>query len=105
MGEYNDCIDSHADEETDDVKVFTCEVCGKKYYDLANYNACLDEHRNGTEHNYEHYIGVTLPELAQKLVASFNSSGVPALIKELITKVLDYIQDFIIYGAASRAAD
>lgn len=97
--EYNECIESHKEEEKD--KLYTCEVCGKKFTTLEEYNNCLDEHRNGTKHNYEHYIGVTLPELAQKIVSSMNSSGIPDILKELISKVLDYLSDFI-YSASAE---
>lgn len=97
LREFNACIDSHnADDPEESVPtLYTCETCGKKYYTLSELNDCIEEHRNSNEYKFDTFIGISVPDLILKGVSIITSSGIIDLLKELVEKIVSYIEAFI----------
>ena len=91
----NACDKNPSNKSTDSDEIYTCPGCGKKYTNLADYNACLASHNYGVDMHYDDYIGKTLPQLFETLMTYFVGSQSQTLIFDILYKIFDYITAFI----------
>ncbi len=89
------CDKNPSNKTADNDEIYTCPGCGKKYTNLADYNACLASHNYGVDMHYDDYIGKTLPQLFETLMTYFVGSQSQTLIFDILYKIFDYITAFI----------
>lgn len=73
---------------------YTCPTCGKVYSNLYEYNACVGSHFNNVNYHYDKYINETIPDLLGNLIDLFQSTGIIEMIKNLVAKIWELIQNF-----------
>lgn len=101
--EYNNHLATHNTEEEEEdeeaVREYQCETCKKIYYDVDEYNACVDSHYNNINYHYDKYIDLTLLDVLSQLVDICNQTGIFDFFKEVVTMLYNTLTDYIASSA------